>query len=249
MNTSGCRNFYGRSLIFCLSLCATLCVARAQAQDLSTVVRGVDASVRDRLDRLASYTVTEHYAVFRGRNFSKPAAEMLVKTTYRKETGKSYQILSQSGSSLWRNEVLKTLLENEQKMSQPGNVETALVNSSNYEMKLDKNALQLLDGRQCLVVEITPRRNSQYLFKGKLWVDAHDYSIVQLKGTAAKSAFFLANAADVTRQYAQVGNLPMAVHAEAVSASTLLGQTVVRVDYSGYDMQVLASSMKASTTH
>jgi hypothetical protein len=169
-----------------------------------------------------------------------------VKTTYRKETGKNYEILSQSGSSLWRNEVLKTLLENEQRMSQPGNVETALINSWNYDMKLNQNAAQMLNGRQCLVLDITPRRKSQFLFKGELWVDAHDYAIVQLKGTAAKSAFFLTNAAEVTRQYAEFDNLPMATHAEAVSASALLGQTLVKVDYNGYQMQLLASPLKAS---
>lgn len=220
----------------------------AQIPDLSTIVRGVDSSVKSRLDRLAAYSVTEHYAVFRGREDTKPAAEMMVKTTYRKETGKSYQVLSQSGSSLWRNEVLKTLLENEQKMSQPGNVETALINSSNYEMKLDKNPAQTLNGRQCLVLEITPRRKSQYLFKGQLWVDAHDYAIVQLKGTAAKSAFFLADAAQVSRQYAEFENLPMATHAEAVSGSSLLGQTVVKVDYSGYQMQLLPTPLNASAS-
>ena len=218
----------------------------AQVPDLPTVIHGVDNSVKDRLDRLASYSVTEHYAVFRGRDTSKPTAEMLVKTTYRKETGKSYQILSQSGSSLWRNQVLKTLLENEQRMSQPGNVETALISSSNYEMKLDKNAVQTLNGRQCLLLDITPRRKSEYLFQGLLWVDAHDYAIVQLKGTAAKSAVFIANAAEVTRQYSDVNDVPMATHAEAVSASALLGQTVVKVDYSGYEMQLIASPVKAS---
>lgn len=221
-------------------------LATAQVPDLSTVIQGVDNSVKERLDRLASYTVTEHYAVFRGHDTSKPAAEMVVKTTYRKETGKSYQILSQSGSSLWRNQVLKTLLENEQRMSQPGNVETALINSSNYEMKLDKNTLQTLNGRQCLLLDITPRRKSEYLFQGLLWVDAHDYAIVQLKGTAAKSAVFIANAAEVTRQYSDVNDVPMATHAEAVSASALLGQTVVKVDYSGYEMQLIASPVKAS---
>ena len=200
------------------------------------------------MDRLQSYGVTEHYAVFRGHDFSKPAAEMLVRTTYRKQTGKSYKILSQSGSSLWCNQVLKTLLENEQKMSQPGNVETALINSSNYEMKLDKNPAQTLNGRECLLLDITPRRKSQYLFQGMLWVDAHDYSIVQLKGTAAKSAVFIANAAEVTRQYAEVDNVPMATHAEAVSGSSLLGQTVVKVDYSGYQMQVAPVPVNASAT-
>ena len=239
-----------RSISACLLAHAALATASAQqAPDLATIVRGVDGSVKDRLDRLAAYTVTEHYAVFRGREFSKPAAEMLVRTTYKKETGKSYQILSQSGSSLWRNEVLKTLLENEQKMSQPGNVETALINSTNYEMKLDRNAAQTLEGRQCLVLDITPRRKSQYLFNGQLWVDAHDFAIVQLKGTAAKSAVFIANAAEVTRQYADFENVPMATHAEAVSGSALLGQTVIKVDYSGYQMQLLTTPMKASAQH
>jgi len=227
---------------FILVICISLTVIQAQqSPDVSTIIRGVDASVKDRLNRLAAYSVTEHYLVFRGHDETKPAAEMLVKTTYRKETGKSYEILSQSGSSLWRNEVLKTLLENEQRMSQPGNVETALVNSSNYDMKLDKNAAQFLNGRECLVLDITPRRNSQYLFKGMLWVDAHDYSIVQLKGTAAKSAFFLANAAQVSRLYTEIDSLPMATHAEAVSGSTLLGQTVIKVDYNGYQVQLIGS--------
>jgi len=233
------------AVVLCLSQAVS---AFAQVPDVFTVIRGVDSSVKDRLDRLAGYTVTEHYAVFRGHDTSKPTAEMLVRTTYRKEAGKSYEILSQSGSSLWRNEVLKTLLENEQRMSRPGNVETALINSSNYEMKLDNNPAQMLNGRQCLVLDITPRRKSQYLFKGQLWVDAHDYAIVQLKGTAAKSAIFIANAAEVTRQYAEVENLPMATHAEAVSGSALLGQTVVKVDYSGYQMQLSGAPMKASVS-
>jgi hypothetical protein len=233
------------AVVLCLSQAVS---AFAQVPDVFTVIRGVDSSVKDRLDRLAGYTVTEHYAVFRGHDTSKPTAEMLVRTTYRKETGKSYEILSQSGSSLWRNEVLKTLLENEQRMSRPGNVETALINSSNYEMKLDNNPAQMLNGRQCLVLDITPRRKSQYLFKGQLWVDAHDYAIVQLKGTAAKSAIFIANAAGVTRQYAEVENLPMATHAEAVSGSALLGQTVVKVDYSGYQIQLSGAPMKASVS-
>jgi len=223
-----------------------LASVNAQAPDLPTVVHGVDTSVKDRMNRLASYSVTEHYAVFRGRDLSTPAAEMLVKTTYRKQTGKSYQILSQSGSSLWRNQVLKTLLENEQKMSQPGNVETALINSSNYEMQLDKNPAQTLNGRECLLLDITPRRKSQYLFQGPLWVDAHDYSIVQLKGTAAKSAVFIANAAEITRQYSEVESVPMATHAEAVSGSALLGQTVVKVDYSGYQVQLVPVPVTAS---
>jgi hypothetical protein len=204
------------------------------------VIQGVDASVKNRIDRIADYSVTEHYVVFRGKD-EHPAAEMVVQTVYRKETGKSYTILSQKGSSIWRNEVLGTLLDNEKKMSQPGNVETALINSSNYEMKLDANPRQGLNGRDCLVLDITPRRNSEYLFRGKLWVDSHDFEIVQLKGTASKSATFLARAAEVSRQYAEIEGLPMATHAEAVSGSALLGQPVVKIDYMNYKIDLSGS--------
>jgi hypothetical protein len=214
--------------------------ALAQQQpDISSVVRGVDASVQSRIDRLTGYTVTEHYAVFRGKDEAHPAAEMLVKTTYTRQTGKSYEIVSQSGSSLWRNEVLHTLLDNEKRMSQPGNVETALIDSANYDLKLDASPRDRLNGRDCLVLDITPRHNSEYLFKGKLWVDAQDFAIVQLKGTAAKSAFFLASAAEVSRQYSELDALPMATHAEAVSGSALLGQTTVKIDYSNYQLQLV----------
>jgi hypothetical protein len=210
-----------------------------QSPDVGSVVRGVDASVQNRIDRLAGYTVTEHYAVFRGKDETHPAAEMLVKTTYRKQTGKSYEIVSQSGSSLWRNEVLHTLLDNEKRMSQPGNVETALIDSANYEMKLDANPRDRVNGRDCLVLDITPKRTSEYLFRGTLWVDAQDFAIVQLKGTASKSAFFLASAAAVSRQYDEMDALPMATHAQAVSGSALLGQTMVKIDYTNYQLELI----------
>jgi hypothetical protein len=226
-----------RGFLILLILASNLAFAQ-QTPDTTTIILGVDASVKNRIDRLAGYTVMEHYAVFRGKDETHPVAEMLVKTTYRKQTGKSYNIVSQSGSSIWRNEVLGTLLDNERRMSQPGNVETALINSSNYEMKLDGNAR--VNGRDCLVLDITPRRSSQYLFNGKLWVDARDFAIVQLKGTASKSAFILASAAEVTRHYDEMSELPMATHTEAVSGSALLGQTVVKVDYSNYQLDLAA---------
>jgi hypothetical protein len=210
-----------------------------QPPDIGSIIRGVDASVKTRLDRLAGYTVTEHYAVFRGKDETHPAAEMLVKTTYTRQAGKSYEIVSQSGSSLWRNEVLHTLLDNEKRMSQPGNVQTALIDSANYEMKLDTSPRQRLNDRDCLVLDITPRHNSEYLFKGTLWVDAQDFAIVQLKGTASKSAFFLASAAQVSRQYDEMDALPMATHAQAVSGSAMLGQTTVKIDYSNYQLELI----------
>jgi hypothetical protein len=229
------------SFLLALSLSATIAAPiSAQSPDLSAIIQGIDNSVKNRTDKIADYTVTEHYVVYRGQDATNAAAEMTVQTVYRRQNGKSYTILSQKGSALMRDEVLGTLLDNEKRLSQPGNIETALINSTNYEIRLDPSIHESLNGRDCFVLDIAPRRNSEYLFKGKLWVDATDFAIVQLKGTASKSAFFLAKAAAVSRQYDRIDGLPMATHAEAVSASSLLGQTVVKIDYSNYQIDLAA---------
>jgi hypothetical protein len=104
-------------------------------------------------------------------------------------------------------------------------------------MKLKSNETQRIDGRECLVLSIVPRRPSPFLFTGTLWVNARDYSIVQLQGMAAKSHSMLTGPAQVARQYANVDGFPMATHARAVSNSMLLGQTIVKIDYQGYQIQ------------
>ena len=218
------------------------CAAHCQTPDLEAVIRGVDASVKTRIDHVASYTVTEHYAVFRGADLTKPAAEMTVRTEYHKDHGKQYTIMAESGSSLLRSQLLGSVLAHEKEMSQPGVRETVLVNSTNYQMALKSKEPQLLDGHNCLLLQIKPRRLSPSLFEGTVWVDAKDYSIVQLVGKTSKSHSFLAGASDVVRQYAPVDGFPMATHASAKTHSSLLGDTLLKIDYSNYQVQRVAGN-------
>ncbi len=209
----------------------------AQQLDQQAIIRQIDASVQSRIDGIASYSVNEHYAVFRNSDETHPVAEMMVRTDYKNGSGKSYSTLSESGSSLVRSQVLGRILENEKLMSLPDNRRQAVVTSANYAMKLKSDQKQTIDGKECLVLSITPRRPSPFLFTGTLWVDARDYSIVQLQGMAAKSNSILTGPAHVARQYANVDGFPMATHARAVSNSFLLGQTIVKIDYQGYQIQ------------
>jgi hypothetical protein len=203
------------------------------------VIQGIDASVAFRDENLTSYIVTEHYSVFRNQEKVHPAAEMTVKTTYRKDRGKSYEVLNESGSELILKQVLGRVLDSERTATQPANRPTALITSVNYTMLV--KGREVVDGRNCIALSITPRRNAQYLFQGDLWVDAQDYSIVQLAGVTAKSPTALAGPTQVSRQYATVEGLPMATHATATSASWLLGQTTVDIEYTSYQMELRAA--------
>ncbi|MDR3751045.1 MAG: hypothetical protein P4K94_06105 [Terracidiphilus sp.] len=222
------------SLFCCLGIVAV----PAQQPDAASVIQKVDAAVKARVESIAGYTVTEHYAVYRNNDEVHPVAEMTVKTIYRQDSGKSYAILSQSGSQIVRNMVLGSILDNEKHINLPGVREGAWIISANYEMKLQPGGTQQLDGRNCYVLRLTPKIKAPYHVDGTLWVDARDGSIVQLQGMASKSASYLAGPTQMMRQYTNVSGFAEATHARAVSNSFLFGKTVVTIDYRDYQIQL-----------
>ena len=210
----------------------------AQQPNSASVVQLVDAAVKARVDHVAGYTVLEHYAVYRGGDETHPAAEMTVRTEYKAETGKSYTILSQSGSTFIQNHVLATLLDREKQINLLGNREHSWITSDNYEMQLKYGVLERIDDRDCLAVAITPKHKAPNLIEGTLLVDAKDGSIVRLEGAASQSPSIFTGPAQVMRHYANVNGYAMATNARAVSESFLLGRTVVTIDYRDYQIQL-----------
>lgn len=210
----------------------------AQQPDAAAVIRGIDAAVHDRFESIAEYTVIERYAVFRGDDETHPMAEMTVKTLYRKETGKSYTILSQSGPEIVQKMAFSKLLENERLINLPGNRETSWFTSTNYEMKLIPGGAEPIDGHECLAVAIRPRRKAPNMIEGTLWVDAKDFTIVRIQGTASKNPSLFAGATEMMRDYASVSRFAMATHARAASNVFLLGKITVTIEYSDYHIQL-----------
>jgi hypothetical protein len=209
----------------------------AQTLDETTIVRGVDAAVKTRIDGIANYTDTEHYKVFRGKDETKSVAEMVVKTTYRPDSGKSYEILSESGSSLVQKFLLRPILETEKAINDPAKVSASWIVSANYEMKLKTGSPVQQDGRDCWALAIKPKREASNLIEGTLWVDAKDFTIVRLEGQSSKSPSFWSGPANVMRQYAKISGFAEATHARAESVGFMVGRTVITIDYEGYQIQ------------
>lgn len=206
------------------------------------ILRGIDSSVQDRVTRVLSFTDVEHYSVFRGSDRTHPAAQMTVRVTYRKGIGKSYQILSQSGSTLIRKFGLMPLLDNEKTINLPGNVERSWFTSANYEMHLKPGGPQPLNNRTCYVLSIAPRRAAPNTLLGTLWVDAATFAIAQVDGIASKNPSIWSGATHMMRQYADMQGVPMAVHARAESTSSIFGRSVVTIDYGDYQLQLAPSA-------
>lgn len=224
--------------LFGASLLHSSLTARAQQPDSATVVQRIDAAVQARYETVLEFTAIEHYAVFRGKDQTQPVAEMTVKDTYRKGIGKTYAMLSQSGSEIVLRLGLKPLLDNERIINQPGNLQQSWFDSANYEMKPKPAGIERLNGRDCLVVAVAARRKAPNTINGNIWIDAKDYSLAQIQGVASKSPSAFAGTTYLMRQYAQIDGFSMATHARAESSSLLFGRTVVVIDYSDYHLQL-----------
>jgi hypothetical protein len=222
----------------CFTLHGSVATA-PQPLDQAEVIRRIDAAVALRVNSIAGYTVTEHYAVFHGDDQAHSTAEMTVKTTYKKDAGKTYDIVSESGSAMIRRLGLDPILASEKEINLPGNVEKSWIISANYEMTVKPGGVQRIDGRDCLVLSINPKRKATNLIVGNLWVDAQNFTIVRLEGVASKAPSIFAGSAHVMRQYANIDGFAMATHAHAESSTFLYGKTVVTIDYSNYSIQHL----------
>ena len=204
-----------------------------QAQDAASVIRMVDNAVRLRVENVVSFTDVEHYAVYRGGNEHHPVAEMTVRDSYTKGKGKTYAVLSQSGSSIVLKFGLKPLLEDETAINVPGKAAQSWFTSTNYDMTLQGGAQQV-NGRACYTLAVKPKRKAPNMVDGTIWVDAKDGTLVKVEGTASKSPSPFAGTTHMMREYKNIEGYAMATHARAESKSYLFGRTVVVIDYREY---------------
>jgi len=238
-NTRSTRRFAtGHGARIAAAALILLCSGRAQDRDGPALIRHIDAIAYARYQTVLAYTVREHYSVFRGADQAHPAAEMTVATTYKKGAGKSYAVLSESGSSIIRRFGLQPLLDREKTINQPGNVEKSWFTSANYEMRLKPGVTRNLDGRDCVAVSMSPKHKAPNLVEGTLWVDAKDDSLVQMEGVASENPSIISGRTRLMRQYRNMSGFAMATHARAESDSGLFGKTVVTIDYDDYKIEV-----------
>lgn len=227
----------GFALVLLLSICGL--APGAQEPDPAAIIHGLDVENQSRSDHIRSFTDVEHYAVFRGSDQVHPVAEMTVRMTYQKGVGKSYQVLSQSGSNLIINHGLRPLLDNEKNINDPARVAQSWFTSSNYEMNLKPGVTQTIDGRPCLALAIHPRHQAPNMIEGTLWLDVQDHTLVEVEGIASQKPSIFAGTTHMMRRYANMRGYAMAIHARAESHSLLFGRTVITIDYSDYRFEMI----------
>ncbi len=207
--------------------------APRRALTADQIVQSIDAAVNAHENAIAGYTVNDHYTLYVGQD---PEAEKIVTVAFNRDTGKTITPISQSGNPLLISAIIDQVLNSELELSSPQARASVLIDSDNYEMSPEP-ALTEMNGRECIVVDLRARRSSTSLFNGKAWIDARNFDFVHLEGSPSEAPNVLVGDITFTRDYATIDGLNMPVHAESHARSPLLGDTVLTIDSTNYQIQ------------
>jgi len=209
------------------------------AEDVATqagsVIQAFDKTQRAREIGIAGYSATEHYVVRRNGS-QEIGAELTARSTYSRNKGKDFQVLSRTGSGFLQSQVLDRVLDHEKELYAPGAREKSLVTTDNYDMKLLPQRTTE-NGQALYVVQLTPKTKSPNLLDGEAYVDPKTFTLVQLKGIPSASTGLVSGRPDVERDFQLIDGYAMTSHSDLKSKTFLAGQTEITVDYSDYKVE------------
>jgi len=166
---------------------------------------------------------------------SSRSAEMNVKVQYHAPGIKTFTVLSEAGSRLILTHVFHKLLESEQESSSDAkNRDGVALTSENYRFSL--RGCEVDTGRSLYVLEVEPLRDSKFLYRGTIWVDAQDFAVIRIEGEPARNPSFWTKRSVIRHQYQKIGEFYLPALNETVSDVRLGGKAVLTIRYQGYKL-------------
>jgi hypothetical protein len=159
-------------------------------------------------------------------------AEMLVRIQGDQDGTKHFEIVSEEGWKSARTHVLHKMLESETETSHPAARANVRLLPENYDFVVIGS--EQLSGRASYVLEIRPKRNDKYLFRGRIWVDAEDYALARAEGQPAKKPSFWTKNIHFVQVYQKSGSFWFPVSTNSVTEAYIFGTADVSIEYLDY---------------
>jgi len=157
------------------------------------------------------------------------SADMHVKAIYTLGSGKTFQVIDESGSHFLLDHVLKKLLETEQGDSrQP----KAALTPSNYDFEFQTKTSD--NGRAVYVFAVRPKAKNKLLYRGRIWVDSEDYAVTRVEAQPAENPSFWIKKTDIHHIYAKSGEFWLPETNRSESKIRLGGHALLTIDYGRY---------------
>jgi outer membrane lipoprotein-sorting protein len=204
------------------------------AMNLSStqIVQRIERHNQEQSKELKHYKALRHYQVEYEGFPANAAAKMDVEVAYDSSSGKSLRIVSESGSKLLCNKVLKRAVDSEKEASQDKGL-TALT-ETNYRFRLA--GTETVGGRPAYMLDVDPRKESKFLYRGRIWVDAADFAVVKMETEPAKSPSFWISRTHIHVTSSRTDGFWLPQHMRSETKVRIGGTAVLTIDYGTYQI-------------
>jgi hypothetical protein len=92
-------------------------------------------------------------------------------------------------------------------------------------------------GRPAYVFEISPKVQSRYTIKGRIWLDGEDFAISRIEGSPAKKPSIWISRTQFVHTYEKYGMFWLAATNTSQSESPWFGRTQILISYTDYQIR------------
>ena len=234
-----------------LSVAAMLCGPAAMAQTLlpaltaDQIVHRLLEKNSERADGLQHYLGKRSYRLeYRGFPASADAT-MEVEVNFDAPGSKRFTVVSATGSKMIESRVFHRLLESEEQAGDPSNRSHTELGPDNYTFSLAG-----IEGAS-YVLEVEPKSESRFLYRGKIWVDGHDFAVTRIEAQPSRNPSFWTTKSIISHTYQKVDSgfyLPK--ENKTVTNVRMGGVATLTIEYQSYQVTIarpIAATAKQST--
>ncbi|HWB33161.1 MAG TPA: hypothetical protein VG714_08320 [Acidobacteriaceae bacterium] len=193
---------------------------------------------REREAELERYESERTYTVEYAGTGREHHAEIDVRAEFSELDGKRLTVMSESGSKFLCGKVLRRLVESEEEAAEKENHAQIALTPENYSAELlGEEKIGTPSGTvRAWVLEVTPRAESKFTYRGLVWVSEQDDAVVRIEGEPAKNPSWWISHASFTTVYARRGGLWLPAKNTSVSHVRMGGDAKLTIDYGRYSV-------------
>ena len=205
----------------------------AQASlSVAQIVEQMEHHNESQAKSLRHYQAIRHYRAEYHGFATAIEGQMEVEVSFDIASGKSFRIVSQSGSKLLCEKVLKRAVDSEREASQDKGA-TALT-PANYRFQLVGS--ENLNDRPSYILNVEPLKESKFLYRGKIWVDATDFAVAKIEAGPARSPSFWISRTLIRYTSTKTGDFWLPRLSRSETKVRIGGTALLVIDYGSYNI-------------
>ncbi|GAC1421736.1 MAG: hypothetical protein NVSMB62_16990 [Acidobacteriaceae bacterium] len=206
----------------------------------AVIVDRLTAKNKERFAALERYESDRIYRVEYKGTGGEHHAEMHVHAEYTGLNQKHFTVISETGPRFLCEKVLRKLVDGEQEASSAANRRQTSLSPENYTFDFAGEETVTTPGgsERAWVLHVTPKMNTKFTYRGRVWVSQADYAVMRVAGEPAKSPSWWIDKASFDSRYPRRGEVWLPERNVTVSHVRIGGQATLTIDYGTYPVVV-----------